>query len=157
LNSTCIRLGRFEEAEQYIKKGLTINPSFYQLWESLYNTYSRAGNKEEEITNLIKEIEGIANKNQAIYDVLIHYYKDTDPAKSDMFYKKADELDKTTNDTRLKHRIVLKVGIDKFLELANDAFEKGRLTNGFGNSFFIYEYKDHPGFKVLVEKVRKGR
>ncbi len=157
LNNTCIRLGRFEEAEQYIKKGLTINPSFYQLWKSLYDTYSRAGNKEEEITNLIKEIKGIANKNQAIYDVLIHYYKDTDPAKSDMFYKKADELDKTTNDTRLKHRIVLKVGIDKFLELANDAFEKGRLTNGFGNSFFIYEYKDHPGFKVLVEKVRKGR
>jgi hypothetical protein len=89
--------------------------------------------------------------------VLIHYYKDTDPAKSDMFYKKADELDKTTNDTRLKDRIVVKVGIDKFLELANDAFEKGRLTNDFGNMFFFYEYRDYPEFKVLVEKVRKGK
>jgi TolB-like protein/Flp pilus assembly protein TadD len=157
LNNTCIRLGRFEEAEQYLKKGLTINPNFYQLWMGLYNTYSRVGNKEEEITNLIKEIEGIGNKNQPIYNVLIHYYKDTDPAKSDMFYKKADELDKTTNDTRLKDRIVVKVGIDKFLELANDAFEKGRLTNDFGNMFFFYEYRDYPEFKVLVEKVRKGK
>jgi hypothetical protein len=107
--------------------------------------------------NLIHEIEGIANKNQPIYDVLIHYYKNTDPAKSDMFYEKADELDKTTNDTRLKDRIVLKVGIDKFLELANDAFEKGRLTNGVGSRLFFHKYKDHPGYKVLVEKVRKGK
>ena len=157
LNGTCTNLEKFEEAEQYARKGLTINPNFYQHWFSLYNTYVTAGKKETEIKNLIQEIENIADKDQPIYDVLIHYYKDIDLAKFEMYYEKADEFDETTNDTRLKYRIVLKVGIEKFLELANDAYDKGKLANNFGNMFFFNKHREHPGFIALVEKVQKGK
>ena len=89
--------------------------------------------------------------------MLIHHYRDIDPAKVKMYFEKADELDNTTNNTKLQDRVVLQVGIDKFLELANEAYENGRLNNGFGSMFFYNEHREHPEFKTLVEKVQKGK
>ena len=103
------------------------------------------------------EIESIANKNLPIYDILTHYYKDKDPVKSDLYFKKADELDEATNNSAFQTRIILKVGFEKFIKLANEAFENGTLDLGIAYNFFCYEYRNHPKLRTIAEKVQKGK
>ena len=110
------RMGRFEEAERFAKKGITLNPSFFQIRHQLYTVYVLAGNKETEIEAMIQEIESIGNKTRPIYDILMHYYKDRDPAKSESYYELAEELDKLTDNSSFQPRIILKVEFEKFIE-----------------------------------------
>jgi len=151
------RIGRVEDAERYAKKGIAINPNFYQIRLQLYNTYIHAGNKEAEIEEMIKEIEGIADKNQAIYSILIHYYKDKDPAKSDAYYERADELVNLTGNSTFQTRMILKVELDEFIRLANKAFDNGNLDFGIEFDMFCIDYMDHPKMKALDEKLKKGK
>ena len=151
------RIGRVDDAERYAKKGIAINPNFYQIRLQLYNTYIHAGNKEAEIEEMIKEIEGIADKNQAIYSILIHYYKDKDPAKSDAYYERADELVNLTGNSTFQTRMILKVELDEFIRLANKAFDNGNLDFGIEFDMFCIDYMDHPKMKALDEKLKKGK
>ena len=157
MTSLYMKLGQFDEAEQFAKKGITINPSFYQIRYNLYSAYVLAGNKDAEIEEMIKEIEGIANKNQPIYNILIHYYKDKDTAKSNAYYERADELDKLTGNSNFRERMIVKVELDEFIRLANEALDNEGLDFGIVTSFFCSEYKDHPKMKALAERIKKGK
>ena len=151
------RLGRFDDAERYAKKGISINPTFYQIRLQLYNTYIQAGDKEAEIKEMVKELEGITTKDQPIYNILIHYYKDKDPAKSDTYYERAYELDKLTGNSTFQTRVILKVEFDEFIRLANQAFDNGSMDFGIEFDIFCIEFKDNPKMKALAERIKKGK
>ena len=157
MTSLYTKLGQFDDAERCAKKGISINPNFYQLRSGLYSAYVLAGNKESEIEELIKELEGIANKNQPIFNILIHYYKDKNPAKSDTYYERAEELDKLTGNSNFRERLIVKVEFDEFIRLANEAFDKVGLDFGIVTNFFCSEYRDHPKMKALDERIKKGK
>ncbi|SVB69605.1 uncharacterized protein METZ01_LOCUS222459 [marine metagenome] len=149
--------GRLEEAEKYAKNTLNINPSFFDSWFFLYMIHIQAGQREKEITEIIEEIKEIPNKNSPIYAVLIDYYKDRDPKKSDEYYELADKYDETVNNTALQDRIIVKVGFDEFMELAEKAYESNTLPFNFENNLFVRDYKGNPKYKAFVEKIRKGK
>ena len=151
------RLGRFDDAERYAKKGISINPTFYQIRYQLYNTYIQAGDKEAEIEEMVKELEGIKTKDQPINNILIHYYKDKDPAKSDTYYERAYELDKLTGNSTFQTRVILKVEFDEFIRLANQAFDNGNIDFGIEFDIFCIEFKDNPKMKALAERIKKGK
>jgi len=151
------RLGRFDDAERYAKKGISINPTFYQIRYQLYNTYIQAGDKEAEIEEMVKELEGIKTKDQPINNILIHYYKDKDPAKSDTYYERAYELDKLTSNSTFQTRVILKVEFDEFIRLANQAFDNGSIDFGIEFDIFCIEFKDNPKMKALAERIKKGK
>ena len=151
------KLGRFDDAERCAKKGITLNPSFFQLRYQLYTAYVLAGNKETEINAMVQEIESIGNKTRPIYDILIHYYKDRDSAKSNSYYELAEELDKLTGNSGFQPRIILKVEFDKFIELATEAFENGNAENNLEYNFFCSEHRDHPKMKALAARIKKGK
>jgi TolB-like protein len=149
--------GRLEEAEKYAKNTLNINPSFFDSWFFLYMIHIQTGQREKEITEIIEEIKEIPNKNSPIYAVLIDYYKDRDPKKSDEYYELADKYDETVNNTALQDRIIVKVGFDEFMELAEKAYESNTLPFNFENNLFVRDYKGNPKYKAFVEKIRKGK
>ena len=151
------RLGRFDDAERYAKKGISINPTFYQIRYQLYNTYIQAGDKEAEIEEMVKELEGIKTKDQPINNILIHYYKDKDPSKSDTYYERAYELDKLTGNSTFQTRVILKVEFDEFIRLANQAFDNGNIDFGIEFDIFCIEFKDNPKMKALAERIKKGK
>jgi len=134
-----------------------INPSFFDYWQFLYMIHSQAGQREDEITALIDEIENIPNKNTAIFNILIHYYKERDPKKYDKYYELANQYDETVDNTALRDRILLKIGFDEFMELAENAFENNTLPFNFETHLFIKKYKYNSKFKSFVEKIRKGK
>jgi len=157
LSMNNMTLGNLEEAEQFAMKTGNINPNFFDYWLFLYMIHSQAGQREEKIDALIDEIEKIANKNTPIFSILIHYYEDRDSKKSDEYYELAKQYDETVNNTALNDRIILKIGFDEFMELAEQAFEDNTLPFNFETHIFIEHYKDNPKFKAFVEKIRKGK
>jgi TolB-like protein len=157
LSNALIELGRFEEAEKYAKKTMNLNPNFFDSWLFLYKIYLLSEDKDKEIVALINEIEGITNKNQPIYGVLIHYYGVKDSAKSKEYYELADAYSKTVNNTVLDDRLIVKVGFDEFMKLASDAFENNNLHFNFQSGLFIQEHKKDSKYIKFVEKIRKGK
>ena len=157
LSMNNLTLGNLKEAEQFAMKTGNINPSFFDYWQFLYMIHSQAGQREDEITALIDEIENIPNKNTAIFNILIHYYKERDPKKYDKYYELANQYDETVDNTALRDRILLKIGFDEFMELAENAFENNTLPFNFETHLFIKEYKYNSKFKSFVEKIRKGK
>ena len=157
LSMNNLTLGNLKEAEQFAVKTGNINPSFFDYWQFLYMIHSQAGQREDDITALIDEIENIPNKNTAIFNILIHYYKERDPKKSDEYYELANQYDETVDNTALRDRILLKIGFDEFMELAEQAFENNTLPFNFETHLFIKKYKYNTKFKAFVEKIRKGK
>jgi len=157
LSMNNLTLGNLKEAEQFAMKTGNINPSFFDYWQFLYMIHSQAGQREDEITALIDEIQNIPNKNTAIFNILIHYYKERDPKKSDEYYELANQYDETVDNTAIRDRILLKIGFDEFMELAEQAFENNTLPFNFETHLFIKKNKYNPKFKAFVEKIRKGK
>jgi len=152
-----LAMGNLEAAEQYAKITRNINPNYFDYWVFLYMIHTQAGQREDKIAALIKEIEEIPNKDSAIFGILIHYYKDRDPNKSDLYYKLASKYDETVNNTALQDRLLMKIGFDEFMELADKAFEDNTLPFNFETHLFISDYTNNPKYKSFVEKIRKGK
>ena len=152
-----LAMGNLEAAEQYAKITRNINPNYFDYWVFLYMIHTQAGQREDKIAALIKEIEEIPNKDSAIFGILIHYYKDRDPNKSDLYYKLASKYDETVNNTALQDRLLMKIGFDEFMELADKAFEDNTLPFNFETHLFISDYTNNTKYKSFVEKIRKGK
>ena len=150
-------LGKLDEAEKYAKKALNINPNFFDSWIFLYSIYLQEGQREKEITALIKEIEEMPNKNSSKFGILVHYHRDIDQKKSDEYYELADKYDKTVNNTALQDRLLVKIGFDDYMKLAEEAYENNTLPFNFEHTLFIKEHRDNPKYKAFVEKIRKGK
>ena len=150
-------LGELDEAEKYAKKALNINPNFFDSWIFLYSIYLQEGQREKEITALIKEIEEMPNKNSSKFGILVHYHRDRDQKKSDEYYELADKYDKTVNNTALQDRLLVKIGFDDYMILAEEAYENNTLPFNFEHTLFIKEHRDNPKYKAFVEKIRKGK
>ena len=150
-------LGKLDEAEKYAKKALNINPNFFDSWIFLYSIYLQEGQREKEITALIKEIEEMPNKNSSKFGILVHYHRNRDQKKSDEYYELADKYDKTVNNTALQDRLLVKIGFDDFMILAEEAYENNTLPFNFEHTLFIKEHRDNPKYKAFVEKIRKGK
>ena len=123
----------------------------------LYKTYIFSKDKPEVIEDLINEIEELVNKDQAIYLILIHYYWKKDREKAKLFYKRLDELDKTSGNSLLQNREVLMVGIDDFISSAEQAFENNTLDYAIESDLFLSEHQDYPAFQAFIKKVRRGK
>ena len=157
INETCNSLGKFDEAKQYAIKSRETDPLFYNSWFMLYKTYIFSKDKPEVIEDLINEIEELVNKDQAIYLILIHYYWKKDREKAELFYKRLDELDKTSGNSLLQNREVLMVGIDNFISSAEQAFENNTLDYAIESDLFLLEHQDYPAFQAFIKKVRRGK
>ena len=149
--------GKLVESEEYAKKTLNINASFFDSWFFLYMIYLQAGDKEKEIAALIDEIKGIPNKNSPIYSVLLHYYKERDTKKMEEYYKLAIDYNDTVNNTALQDSLLVKIGFDDYMELAESAYANNTLPFNFELNLFMREYRDQPKYKAFVEKIRKGK
>ena len=149
--------GRLEEAEKYAKKALNINANFFDSWFFLYMIHLQTGQREKEIVALIEEIQEISNKNSPIYSILIYHYQDIDPKKSDEYYDLADKYDESVSNTALDARLIIKVGFNEFMKLAEEAYENNTLPFNFELNLFVMDYKDNPKYKAFVEKIRKGK
>ena len=119
--------------------------------------YLQAGDKEKEIAALIDEIKGIPNKNSPIYSVLLHYYKERDTKKMEEYYKLAIDYNDTVNNTALQDSLLVKIGFDDYMELAETAYSNNTLPFNFELNLFMREYRDQPKYKAFVEKIRKGK
>jgi serine/threonine-protein kinase len=150
-------LGKLDEAEKYAKKALNINPNFFDSWIFLYSIYLQEGQREKEITALIKEIEEMPNKNSSKFGILVHYHRDIDQKKSDEYYELADKYDKRVNNTALQDRLLVKIGFDDYMILAEEAYENNTLPFNFEYTLFIKEHRDNPKYKAFVKKIRKGK
>ena len=157
INETCNSLGKFDEAKQYAIKSRETDPLFYNSWFMLYKTYIFSKDKPEVIEDLINEIEELVDKDPAIYLILIHYYWKKDREKAELFYKRLDELDKTSGNSLLQNREVLMVGIDNFISSAEQAFENNTLDYAIESDLFLLEQQDYPAFQAFIKKVRRGK
>jgi TolB-like protein/tetratricopeptide (TPR) repeat protein len=150
---------RFSEAESACKRGLSVAPGYSQTWERLYTVYLFQGGKEKNIDDLVKEIEPFINKNEQIYSVLAHYYKDRDPVKFQKYLSEGRTYAETAKGIQLDRYQLLDGNFSKYMDEAEKAFEVRKLQYAFGvqaAGYFIGENKDNPRFKALVRKFRKG-
>ncbi len=154
---SCNSLGKYDEGEIHAKKSISLNPLYLDSWDGLYVNYLRSGADSKTIENLISEIEGIIDKNQVVYNILIHYYHEKDSKKYKSYLNKANELDKFSGNRYLQNKVVLEVGIDRFIEMAEKAYNKNTFFYGIATDMFMFEYRDHPKFVAFVEKIRKGK
>jgi len=69
----------------------------------------------------------------------------------------ADKYDKTVNNTALQDRLLVKIGFDDYMILAEEAYENNTLPFNFEHTLFIKEHRDNPKYKAFVEKIRKGK
>ncbi len=157
LTSVCNTLEKFEEAENHIKKGLSVNPMFLDSWIGLYRTYLLSNTKNSEVKNLIQEVEGILHKTEIIYDILIHYYKDRDPDKANLYYEQADDHDKLSGNRYFDNRKIVKLKFDEFMVLAEEAYKKNTIDYGFEYNIFLISHRENPKFKAFVNKKQKGK
>ena len=154
---SCNSLGKYDEGEIHAKKSISLNPLYLDSWGGLYVNYLRSGADSKTIENLISEIEGIIDKNQVVYNILIHYYHEKDSKKYESYLNKANELDKFSGNRYLQNKVVLEVGIDRFIEMAEKAYNNNTFFYGIATDMFMFEYRDHPKFVAFVEKIRKGK
>ena len=154
---SCNSLGKYDEGEIHAKKSISLNPLYLDSWDGLYVNYLRSGADSKTIENLISEIEGIIDKNQVVYNILIHYYHEKDSKKYESYLNKANELDKFSGNRYLQNKVVLEVGIDRFIEMAEKAYNNNTFFYGIATDMFLFEYRDHPKFVAFVEKIRKGK
>ena len=154
---SCNSLGKYDEGEIHAKKSISLNPLYLDSWDGLYVNYLRSGADSKTIENLISEIEGIIDKNQVVYNILIHYYHEKDSKKYESYLNKANELDKFSGNRYLQNKVVLEVGIDRFIEMAEKAYDNNTFFYGIATDMFMFEYRDHPMFVAFVEKIRKGK
>ena len=152
-----LTLGNLEAAEQFAMITRNINPNYFDYWVFLYMIHTQAGQREDKIAALIKEIEEIPNKNSTIFGILIHYYKDKDSKKLEEYSNLADAYDKTVNSTALQDRLINTIGFDEFMEQAEKAYENNTLPFNLETLLFVRDHKDNPKFKAFVEKIRKGK
>ena len=155
-----IELEKYDEAEAANKKGLSVNPGYYNNLELLYAGYVRRSGRENDIKNLVDEIETYINKNRQIYNILVHYYKDKDDEKFNEYSAKLKSYLNTTKWRYLEQSKILYIGFDAFMEQAEKAYTMKTLMYGFGTVstyYFLDEHKDNPRYKALVEKFREGR
>jgi len=157
LSMNTLSTGDLASSEKYATKTMNLNPNFFDSWAFLYMVHTQAGNREEKISALIREVEAIPNKNSPIYGILLHYYKDRDISKFEEYANLADEYAKTVNSTALQDRLIAKIGFDKFMEQAEEAFENNTLPFNFETLLFIWDHRDTPKYKAFVEKIRKGK
>ena len=155
-----IELGKHEEAETANKRGLSVNPNYFNNWELLYVNYVLQSSRKKDIDDLITEIETFINKNRQIYSILVHYYKDKDVKKSNEYLVKLKSYLKATKSSSLEQYQILDVDFSGFMDRAEKAFETKKLPYAFGNlstTYYLDEYNDNARYKALVKKFREGR
>ena len=151
---------RFSEAEAACKRGLSVTPGYSQTWERLYAVYLYQGGLGKDIDDLVKEVESFIDKNEQIYSVLAHYYKDRDPVKFQKYVSEGRSSAGTVKGVQLDRYQLLDGDFSKYMDEAEKAFEVRKLQYAFGVEsieYFIGENKDNPRFKALVGKFRQGR
>jgi tetratricopeptide (TPR) repeat protein len=157
--TSALETKRFSEAEGACKRGLSVTPGYSQTWERLYAVYLYQGGLEKDIDDLVKEVESFINKNEQIYSVLAHYYKDRDPVKFQKYVSEGRSHAEVAKGIQLDRYQLLDGDFSKYMDEAEKAFEVRKLQYAFGVQaieYFIGENKDNPRFKVLVGKFRKG-
>ena len=153
----CNSLGFYNEGKIYSKKSISVNPLYPDSWLGLYVSQLLSGADSEILANLISEIEGKINKNAIILNILIHYYHKRDSEKYKSYLNQANELDKLSGNSYLQNRVILEVGIDRFIEMAEHAYKNNTFSYGIPTDIFMFEYRNHPKFVAFVEKIRKGK
>jgi TolB-like protein/tetratricopeptide (TPR) repeat protein len=157
--TSALETKRFSESEGACKRGLSVTPDYSQTWERLYTVYLYQGDLEKDIDDLVLEVESFINKNQQIYSVLAHYYKDRDPVKFQKYVSEGRSYAETAKGIQLDRYQLLDGDFSKYMDEAEKAFEVRKLQYAFGVEaieYFIGENKDNPRFKALVGKFRKG-
>jgi tetratricopeptide (TPR) repeat protein len=155
-----IELGKYEEAETANKRGLSVNPNYYNNWELLYVNYVLQSSREKDIDDLINEIETLIDKNRQVYSILVHYYKDKDVKKSNEYLVKLKSYLKVSKSKPLEQYQILDDDFSVFMDRAEKAFEAKKLPYGFGSlstTYYLGEYNDSARYKALVKKFREGR
>jgi len=158
--TSALETKRFSEAEVACKRGLSVTPGYSRTWERLYTVYLYQGGLEKDIDDLVKEVESFINKNEQIYSVLAHYYKDRDPVKFQKYVSEGRSYAGTAKGIQLDRYQLLDGDFSKYMDEAEKAFEVRKLQYAFGVEaieYFIGENKDNPRFKALVGKFRQGR
>jgi TolB-like protein/tetratricopeptide (TPR) repeat protein len=158
--TSALETKRFSEAESACKRGLSVTPGYSLTWERLYTVYLYQGGLEKDIDDLVKEVESFINKNEQIYSVLAHYYKDRDPVKFQKYVSEGRSYAGTAKGIQLDRYQLLDGDFSKYMDEAEKAFEVRKLQYAFGVEaieYFIGENKDNPRFRALVGKFRQGR
>tara|TARA_B100000029_G_scaffold504551_1_gene583611 strand:+ start:211 stop:2223 length:2013 start_codon:yes stop_codon:yes gene_type:complete len=156
-SNTASELNKFDEAITALNKGFSINPNYKVLWHSLYQVFVMKGNSESEISELIKEIETLVDKDESIYAPLTHYYRNKDNAKFRRYLAEWKEDNKTRSRSAFPMFKLYEVGIDIFIEQAEIAYENNQLAFGFTHDLFLIEHRNNPSYKKFVEKISKGK
>ena len=73
------------------------------------------------------------------------------------YYKLAIDYNDTVNNTALQDSLLVKIGFDDYMELAETAYANNTLPFNFELNLFMREYRDQPKYKAFVEKIRKGK
>ena len=115
------------------------------------------GNSESDISELIKEIETLVDKDESIYAPLTHYYRNKDNAKFERYLAEWKEDNKTRSRSAFPMFKLYEVGIDIFIEQAEIAYENNQLAFGFTHDLFLIEHRNNPNYKKFVEKISKGK
>jgi len=158
--TSALETKRFSEAEVACKRGLSVTPGYSRTWERLYTVYLYQGGLEKDIDDLVKEVESFIDKNEQIYSVLAHYYKDRDPVKFQKYVSEGRSDAGAAKGIQLDRYQLLDGDFSKYMDEAEKAFEVRKLQYAFGVEsieYFIGENKDNPRFKALVGKFRQGR
>ena len=101
---------------------------------------------------------GFAGQYYLPYSIgVLHAYFMHNSKKYESYLNKANELDKFSGNRYLQNKVVLEVGIDRFIEMAEKAYNNNTLFYGIATDMFLFEYRDHPKFVAFVEKIRKGK